>query len=94
MIQSIKNQWHAFEEKWNHKRWFKLLILSIKAIALLGIAAMLILAGFMAILSGNDSDSEDKKDGITSQDDRNADDIWKLTSGDDYYNQDPPDRFS
>ncbi len=33
-------------------------------------------------------------DGMTSQDDRVADDIWKNTSGNDYYDNNPPDSFS
>jgi hypothetical protein len=36
----------------------------------------------------------DHPGGLTHQDDRGADDTWKLSSGNDYYDKEPPGPFS
>lgn len=95
MIQSIKNKWNVFEQKWEHALWFKASRLCVKSLVFLCGIAMMIVGGFLWFFFGGDESGEESDfKGATHQDDRSADDIWKLTSGNDYYNQDPPDRFS
>lgn len=45
------------------------------------------------MLDGDEDIDGNNKPNVTSQNDRSSDDIWKLSSGNDYYKNDPPEPF-
>ena len=85
-----------FNMRYKHSFWFKLLKLGYIGFWSVVYVLLQILNGIFWLLSTNESPRDDENNfkGMGHQDDRNSDDIWKLSSSNDYYDKEPPDRFS
>lgn len=89
----FKKRYGVFKEKWKDAIWFRVLsFVSFYSYS----ALLLVLIGVCNLLAFyfGESGSNKKFNGITSQKNKNADDIWDQTSGNDYYKNEPPDKLN
>lgn len=89
----IQKKYGALKYKWRDAVWFKVLsfVSYYSYMALLFLFT--VVCYLIAFLCGEGGNNK-KLNGMTSQKDKSADDIWDQTSGNDYYKNDPPDKFS
>lgn len=95
MFRNSKIKIQGFHEKHKDSKRYHLLLWLFNAVFLIAKIVLKVAVFLFSFLIMRRAASFDvATDSAFVQDDRTSDDIWKLTSGNDYYDKKPPDSFS